>query len=74
MTREEIIRQNVTPMTREELDTTLCRPLIDLRPIDLERILETLKQFHWDTGTAPTYDNQPSIGDLRDAFPSEQAD
>jgi len=66
---EDIIRQNVTPMSRQELDSTICRPLRDLRPIDLERVLETLKAVHWDTGTAPSYDDQPSVGDLREAFP-----
>lgn len=58
------IRQNVTPMPRSELIASLKRPLSELRPIDLERILESLKEFHWDTGTAPSYDDQPSIGDL----------
>jgi hypothetical protein len=67
--KAELIRQYVTPMNRAELVTNLCRPLSELRPIDLERILETLKTFHWDTGTAPSYDDQPSIGDLRERFP-----
>ena len=62
------IRQHVEPMSRSELIDSLNRPLMDLRPIDLERILETLKTFHWDTGTAPSYDDQPSIGDLCHAF------
>jgi hypothetical protein len=63
------IRQAVTPMERSELRSMLRRPLSELRPIDLERILETLKGVHWDTGTAPSYDDQPSIGDLCEAFP-----
>ena len=67
---DDIIRQNVTPMSREELDSTMDRPLRDLRPIDLQRILEALRSVHWDTGTAPSYDDQPSIGDLREVFPT----
>jgi hypothetical protein len=55
-------------MARSELITNLRRPLSELRPIDLERILETLKTFHWDTGTAPSYDDQPSIGALCHGF------
>ena len=55
-------------MSRSELIANLNRPLSELRPIDLERILETLKTFHWDTGTAPSHDDQPSIGDLCHAF------
>ncbi len=66
---DDVIRQNITPMSREELESTICRPLRDLRPIDLERVLETLRGVHWDTGTAPSYDDQPSIGDLKDVFP-----
>ena len=66
----EEIRQEITPMRRSELIVNLSRPLSELRPIDLERILATLKTFHWDTGTAPSYDDQPSIGDLRDGFPN----
>ncbi len=62
------IRQTVQPMSRSELIASLGRPLSDLRPIDLERILEALKEFHWDTGTAPSYDDQPSIGDLCHGF------
>jgi hypothetical protein len=62
------IRQNVTPMPRSELIANLGQPLSELRPIDLQRILETLKTFHWDTGTAPSYDDQPSIGDLCHGF------
>ena len=48
----------------------LNRRLAELRPVDLERVLEALKTFHWDSGTAPTYDDQPSIGDLREGFPN----
>ncbi|HYO81119.1 MAG TPA: hypothetical protein VES20_06940 [Bryobacteraceae bacterium] len=62
------IRQHVEPMRRSELIQNLGRPLSELRPIDLERILETLKTFHWDTGSAPSYDDQPSIGDLCEGF------
>jgi hypothetical protein len=62
------IRQTVTPMSRSELIENLNRPLAELRPIDLQRILETLKTFHWDTGTAPSYDDQPSIGALCHGF------
>ena len=65
------IRQHVEPMPRSELVANLRRPLSELRPIDLERILESLKTFHWDTGTAPSYDDQPSMGDLCHGF-SEQ--
>jgi hypothetical protein len=68
--KAEEIRQEITPMRRSELVVNLGRPLSELRPIDLERILATLKSFHWDTGTAPSYDDQPSIGDLRDGFPN----
>jgi hypothetical protein len=68
--KAEEIRQEITPMRRSELIVNLNRPLSELRPIDLERILATLKTFHWDTGTAPSYDDQPSIGDLRDGFPN----
>lgn len=57
------------PMRRGELVAMLNRPLAELRPIDLERILAALRQFHWDSGTAPSYDDQPSIGDLREGFP-----
>jgi hypothetical protein len=70
MTSDEL-RQHVTPMTKSELTRNLRRPLSELRPIDLERTLEALKQFHWDTGTAPSYDDQPSIGDLREGFAAE---
>jgi hypothetical protein len=65
------IRQTVTPMSRSELIENLNRPLAELRPIDLQRILETLKTFHWDTGTAPSYDDQPSIGALCHGFSDE---
>ena len=68
--KAEEIRREITPMRRSELLQNLGRPLSELRPIDLERILATLKTFHWDTGTAPSYDDQPSIGDLRDGFPN----
>jgi hypothetical protein len=64
----DLIRQHVTPMSRSELVASLNRPLRDLRPIDLERILCTLRDFHWDTGTAPSYDDQPSMGDLCQGF------
>ena len=57
-------------MKRSELVLILDRRLADLRPIDLERILETLTTFHWDSGTAPAFDDQPSIGDLREGFPN----
>jgi hypothetical protein len=66
--RASEIRQTVTPMSRSELIASLRRPLSELRPIDLQRILEALKEFHWDTGTAPSYDDQPSIGDLCHGF------
>ena len=62
------IRQTIEPMRRAELVAMISRPLSELRPIDLERILAALKEFHWDTGTAPSYDDQPSIGDLREGF------
>ena len=62
------IRQTVSPMSRTELLASLDLPLRDLRPIDLERILETLRTFHWDTGTAPSYDDQPRIGALCHGF------
>jgi hypothetical protein len=68
--KAEEIRQEITPMRRSELILNLGRPLSELRPIDLERILATLRTFHWDTGTAPSYDDQPSIGDLKDGFPN----
>jgi hypothetical protein len=64
------IRQEITPMTKAELAVNLSRRLSELRPIDLERVLESLKRFHWDSGTAPSYDDQPSIGDLREGFPN----
>lgn len=64
------IRQTVEPMRRAELVGMLNRPLAELRPIDLEKILAALREFHWDTGTAPSYDDQPSIGDLREGFPA----
>jgi hypothetical protein len=66
--RASEIRQYIEPMPRSELIANLKRPLSELRPIDLERVLESLKQFHWDTGTAPSYDDQPSIGDLCHGF------
>ncbi len=62
------IRPHITPMSRSELIASLDRPLRDLRPIDLERIVCTLQGFHWDTGTPPSYDDQPSIGALCHAF------
>jgi hypothetical protein len=57
-------------MNRAELTANLSRPLSELRPIDLLRIVESLKTFHWDTGTSPSYDDQPSMGDLREGFPA----
>ena len=58
----------VEPLRRAELVNMLNRPLAELRPIDLERVLAALREFHWDSGTGPSYDDQPSIGDLREGF------